>query len=124
MPFAEFVDSMEAILISIPAFPFLAALDDVDKVNGNSVERAGSLGVGRTARNDLCHLGLNASVAEAVRKVARDEADSLGVGRQVLHSFLGRVSPDSVSIHLCDDAVRLGSVGFSKRCTKAAELMV
>ena len=124
VPFAKFVDSMEAILISILAFPFLATLDNVDKVNSNSIERAGSLGVERTVRNDLCHLGLNTSVAEAVGEVAQDEADSLGVGRQVLHSFLGWVSPDSVSIHLCDDAVRLGSVRFLKGCTKAAKLMV
>ena len=124
MPFAKFVDSMEAISISIPAFPFLATLDNVDKVNSNLVERAGSLGVGRAAQNDLCHLELNTSVAEAVGKVAQDEADSLNVGRQVLHSFLGWVSPDSVSIHLCDDAVGLGSVRFSKGCTKAAKLMV
>ena len=70
VPFAEFVNSMEAISISIPAFPFLATLDNVDKVNSNLIEWAGSLGVRRTAQNDLCHLGLNTSVAKAVGKVA------------------------------------------------------
>ena len=124
VPFAEFVDSMEAILIFILAFPFLATFDNVDKVDSNLVEQAGSLGVEKTAQNDLCHLGLNISVAKAVGEVARDEADSLGVGRQVLHSFFGQVSPDSVSIHFRDDAVGLGSVGFLKGCTKAAKLMV
>ncbi len=92
VPFAEFVDSIETISISIPAFPFLATLDNVNKVAGNLIESAGSLGVRKTAQNDLCHLGLNTSVAEAVGEVAQDEADFLGVGRQVLHSFLGRVS--------------------------------
>ena len=120
VPFAEFINSMESISISIPAFPFLATLDNIDKVNGNLIEQANSFEVGRTAQNDLCNLGLNTSVTETVGEVAQDEADSFGVGRPVLHSFLERVSSDSVSIQLCDDAVGLGSVRFLKRCTKAA----